>query len=198
MPRTKVDLTYPHDYQVEELVEIASRPAGEKHLYFPGASEEGGHDGVLIRVRPSSASWIGIFAFGYNSPKAITGIYSCPDPGTLCVVAKAQGYLVKANDPHIWEPINAYPILDIRSVISKRLLLFADFTKMSAYGSRGHAWTTSDLSWDGIEIVDVTSEQIKGLAWDSPQQHEVEFLVDVETGKHIGGSSPERYVGAKC
>ncbi len=76
--------------------------------------------------------------------------------------------------------------------------LIADFTKMSAYGSRGHAWTTSDLSWDGIEIVDVTSEQIKGLAWDSPQQHEVEFLVDVETGKHIGGSSPERYVGAKC
>lgn len=34
-----------------------------------------------------------------------------------------------------------------------------------------------------------SSDYIRGQAWDAQQQQEVDFLVDVKTGRHEGGSN---------
>jgi hypothetical protein len=197
MASTKFDLTFPHQYEVEESQELPSRPSTMKHLYFPGGSDKGGQDGLLIKITPHVGEpWLGTFAFG-SFQNGVTGVYSCPDEESVCVISAGEGYIVRADDPVVWKEIGTCPILNVRIVASKELLLFADFTRITAYGRRGHVWTTGSLSWDGIEIVNLTPEYIQGLAWDSPQQRKVEFVVDVETGRHTGGSSSEDYANAQ-
>lgn len=191
MPATQLQLAFPHDYDVREITEIV-QPEVEKHFYFPGASEHGGRDGLLLGVTPrQGAPWSGTFAFGHYPPTTKTGIYSCPDPQMLCVVAKGEAYFVKTDEPEKWGRVESTPIFDVRPILSKGLLIFSDFTTISAYGVKGRHWRTDRLSWDGIEITNLTAEYILGLAWDSPKQRHVEFCVEVQSGKHHGGSSPK-------
>jgi len=138
---------FAHDYRVEEVIELGMGSGLEKHFYFPSASEQGGRDGVLLRIIPvTGTSWVGTFGFGSEIPKAITGVYSCPDPESLCVIAKGEGYLVNVTEPTVWQEIDVYPILDIRVIGELELLVFADFTGIAAYGRNGHRWTTKNLS----------------------------------------------------
>lgn len=187
----ELDLTFPCKYEVEALPELPSGGVEPQRFYFPRMGEEGGRDGLLIKVSPEGGEpWLGIFAFGQNGPDALTGIYSCPNGVSLCVVSEGDGYIVRTDDPHVWKEVKAYPILDVRAIPSKKLLVFADFTEIVAYGVGGLAWKTSRLSSDGVKIIEVTADHIRGLAWDAATDREVEFLVDVNTGRHTGGSSP--------
>lgn len=182
--KTELDLTFPRQYEVEELRELSSGVSREKRLYFPGATEEGGHDGVLIRVTPHSGEpWLGVFAQG-DFANAVTGIYSCPDENSVCVISAGQGYVVRADNPQDWEEIEGYPVLDVRPVSSRRLLVFADFTTLLAYGSDGKSWVTSRLSSDGLKITEATPNYIRVSGWDAAQQREVDIFVDVATGHH--------------
>jgi hypothetical protein len=161
-------------------------------MYFPGASETGGRDGLLVAVIPTAAPpWIGVFAGGYASSSVLSGVFSCPDGRSLCVVSSGRGYIVRVDDPEIWMELRSFPITDVRAISEGDLLVFADFTTLAAYGQLGLVWVTEQLSWDGLKLTEVTPELIRGTAWDSPRDREVEFVVDVRTGRHQGGSSPE-------
>jgi hypothetical protein len=187
----RLNLSFPHDYQVE-LIDLPPASEAVRHIYFPGAVKEGGRDGLIVKFTPKEGQpWIGTFAFGYASPKALTGVFSCPDKQSACVVAAGAGYIIRVNNPNTWEAVRSYPIVDVLVITERLLLVFIDFTTLAAYGPEGVAWKTARLSWDGLKVTEVTQEHIKGLAWDSPQGREVEFFVDVQTGHHQGGSSPE-------
>ena len=188
----RIDLTFSHDYEVEALRDLPSGPGGLEQVYFPGAEHAGGHDGVLVKITPTCAApWLGIFAFGRGANKALTGVFSCPDRESICVVAAGSGYMVRAENPVKWEKVPLFPIFDVRLVPERKMLVFADFTRLTIYGARGILWITPSLSWDGITITEVTADYVKGNAWDAPRQREVKFSVNLETGEHAGGASPE-------
>jgi hypothetical protein len=191
MKNVQLDLTLHHKYEVELEIELPTGlREGERRYYYPGASEEGGRDGLAVRVIPyEGLPWIGIFAPGY--PEARTGVFSCPDGKSICVVSSGQAYIVRTDAPHKWEKAPAFPVWDVRVVLERNLLVLADFTILTAYGPEGLTWTTARLSWDGLEITEISGDSIRGLAWDSPQGRNVEFVVDLQSGRHIGGSSPE-------
>jgi hypothetical protein len=65
--------------------------------------------------------------------------------------------------------------------------VFGDHTTLTAYGRTGLEWRTKQLSWDGLKILEVTADAIKGEGWDAPEDRFVEFNVDVRTGSHQGG-----------
>src|SRR2546425_2622421 len=110
-----MDATFPHSYECKRLKET-SRSA-LPHYYFPGASTQGGRDGLLVEVRPEhSQPWLGTFAFGQVTPNGVSGIFTTPDPQRLCVVSKGEGYLVSATTPTEWEVVRATPIIDVRSI----------------------------------------------------------------------------------
>ncbi|MCP4602208.1 MAG: hypothetical protein GY847_17110 [Proteobacteria bacterium] len=194
--KTRLDLTFPHQYEVDLEAKLPPVLGKIKQFYYPGGVERGGRGGLVVKIMPHQGlSWIGTFASGYNSPVALTGIFAYPDEQFLCVVSAGAGYIVRADDPKSWEQVRAYPITDARTIPEKQLLVFADFTALSAYGPEGMVWTIDDLSWDGLEITEVSPGFIRGLAWDSPRGQKVEFWVDVLTGRHKGGSSPTQYAG---
>lgn len=179
------NLDFPHAYDLEECRELPPAVSTVKHFYFPGGSEIGGQDGLLLRIRPHEGnSWLGTFAFG-SFRNGVTGVYTCPDSESLCVISAGEGYVVNVHKPSMWVETKVYPVIDVRILRDESLLVFSDFTHMAAYGPNGHIWTTPQLSSDGLEILEVTKQYIAGRAWDAPNQRNVEFRVDLKTGEPL-------------
>ena len=181
-----MDATFAHTYACERLEETANTVL--PHYYFPGASTQGGRDGLLVQVRPERGQpWLGTFASGRVTPKGISGIFTTPDPQRLCIVSKGEGYLVNATAPTKWERIRATPIIDVCSIRAKEIIVFANLTELVAYSSAGMKWRTKRLTWDGLRITKVTDALIEGEFWDIRTEAKGCFVVDLATGTHEGG-----------
>jgi hypothetical protein len=179
--------TFPSHYECKELASIPERP-GYRRYYYPGASQEGGRDGAIVEVNPGQGRpWLGVFAFGRITSKGVSGIFTTPNPDRFCVVARGAGYLVRADDPSAWEPVAANPIIDIRPVRARNLLIFAEYTRLFAYGPAGLAWRTKHLTWDDLIITEVTDDFIAGEFWDVVTEAIRTFCVDLASGEHTGG-----------
>jgi hypothetical protein len=184
--RDTIDATFAHSYECERLTETPK--AGEPHYYYPGATTEGGRDGILVEVRPQGGRpWVGTFAFGQVTPKGVSGIFTTPNPECLCIVSKGEGYLVSADTPTAWEPVRATPVVDVRLVHAQGIIVFANFTELLAYGAGGVKWRTKRLAWDSLKITEVTDTLIKGEFWDIRSEALGSFIVDLATGTHQGG-----------
>ena len=175
--------SFESDYQVEEVLASSSRDSELRRFYFPGASTVGGRDGVMMRVIPASTEpWIGCFASGLLQKSTLTRVFSCPNPNEICVVSSGAGYFVRTDDPLQWQTIRSIPVVDVRAVTAKAMLIFADFTKLVSYGGEGLRWESARLSSDGIQIVDVTSERLNLIVWDAARQQNIRAVVDVDNG----------------
>ncbi len=181
-----VDVSFPRAYACEVVGEI---PGGNGPRYFyPGGDTLGGRDGVNVRVVPSGGeAWMGTFALGTFGPSGITKVLSMPNPTTLCVVARGAGYLVSVEDPLSWQLVKAVPIIDVRPVPSLRIVVFANFTELVAYGADGIAWRTKRLAWDSLKLTRVTETTAFGEYWDIRVESMQTFEVDLATGRHRGG-----------
>jgi hypothetical protein len=181
----RTDTTFPQSYECEKLPEIPGTTT-LVHYYYPGVTAHGGRDGVLVEVRPGGGQpWLGTFAFGYLT--GVSGIFATPDPHRLCVVSAGDGYLVSVNEPTAWEMIKAIPIIDVRPVRARDIIVFANFTELVAYGKSGIKWRTERLTWDGMKITEVTDSFIKAEYWDVRSEAMASFVVDLATGRQEGG-----------
>jgi len=181
----KLDESFPRNFDCEYLAELP--PGPHRHFYFPGGTAAGG-DGHVVRVRPHGAEpWVGTFTFGRVSPNGKNGLFTWPDPNCLCVVSVGDGYIVRVDAPTDFQVVRARPILDVRPILAKRIVVFANFTELVAYGRSGVLWRTGRLSWEGIDVARVTDTHIEGTVWDPRSDAKVEFIVDLETGRHQGG-----------
>jgi hypothetical protein len=96
----QLDTSFQRTYECEQLHEFP--PA--QRWYFPGASTEGGRDGIIVKVVPRDAKqWVGVFAFGKIAPReGITGLFTFPDARVLCVVVdqvvdRAAGNVIRVD-----------------------------------------------------------------------------------------------------
>src|SRR5258707_10944268 len=120
----KMNTSFTHIYECRQLSESPAS-AQSPHYYYPGASTEGGRDGIVAEVRPENGGpWLGTFAFGQITPRGVSGIFTTPDPQRFCVVAKGQGYLVYAKVPTEWESVRATPIIDVRLIPAQGIIVF--------------------------------------------------------------------------
>lgn len=176
---------FAHRYEVELLNELPGDLTGIEHLYFPGASNEGGRDGLLLEVSaPNRSPWLGTFAFGYPSSVAANVIASCPNENSLAVISSGLGVIVDARNPLVWEEAKGFPVIDVKAVVERSLLLFVDFTMISAYGAQGWIWTTARLSTDELKIKQITPEYALVSGWNAERQQEVSFRVYLDSGSH--------------
>ena len=83
------DLTFPRNYVVDELGELPGTGTLKMPLiYFPTPKGRPEHNGEWLK------SWVGVFAFG---PGSRTAVISTPEPNTVCVISKGEGYMVHAE-----------------------------------------------------------------------------------------------------
>lgn len=96
--------------------------------------------------------------------------------------------MVMSDEPSRYEDIPVYPVMGVFPAREANLLLFSDYTSIAAYGIDGKAWQSDRISWDGLRISEVTAKHIKGIAWSAPEGKEVQFLLDITSGRQVGGS----------
>jgi hypothetical protein len=183
----EIDLALPHSYEVQELGELPGTGSLTVPLiFFPPPQDRPEHDGLWVRVRATSGGgWVGVFAFGYPSPPAFCRVVSSADPNRVCVISNGAAYVVKANEPEIWEQIPLGPVLDVRLIPERKLLIFSDFTSLVAYGSSGVAWRSSGICRDGLKILRVTRDAIEGIGYDPAKGGTSRFVVDLKTGQSL-------------
>jgi hypothetical protein len=106
------------------------------------------------------------------------------------LVVSGYAYVVKAGNPAQWLRVQQSPVVDLRVLSQQGLLLFAGFTSITALGSSGIAWTTERLTWEGLTITEISGDKLLGRGWDALADKEVQFEVELKTGKHTGGARP--------
>lgn len=193
LPRLQLDFVFPRSYEVALLDEAPPVHPVEKLHHYPVELEEGDRAGAYLRVvssQPGTPAWYGFFALGFDSDQVVNAVCSCPDPDSVSVVAGGYAYVVKSNDPTKWFRIEQRPVVALRADPKSGLLLFAGFTTVSALGCEGLRWTTGRLSWEGVTIVQIADGRLRGRGWDAMSDKEVDFEVDLLTGKHTGGARP--------
>lgn len=156
--------------------------------FFPPPKSRPEHDGLWLKVKAANGrAWIGVFAFGYSSPPAFSRVISTPNLNCLCVIAKGSAFIVRANEPEVWELLPVFPVLDVRAITEKGLLVFSDFTTLAAYGNNGLAWRSPTVCWDELKITTVTSDTIAGTGYDPTNSitHQSRFVVDLKTGRSL-------------
>ena len=74
------------------------------------------------------------------------------------------------------------PVLDVRPLLEQKLLVFADFIRLAAYGNNKFAWQSPRVCWDELKITNVTSDVIEGTGYDPTNSvtQESHFTVDVK------------------
>jgi hypothetical protein len=126
-----------------------------------------------------------------------TGIFACPEPKQMCAVAGGYAYIVDTTHPEHCTHIPLKPVVEVKSLVPHRLLLFVGFHSIVAWGSNGLAWETQRLSWEGIRITSIEKNTLHGTGWNLMTDREVAFSVDLLTGQHQGGGFAQPPAGQK-
>ena len=184
-----IDASFPHAWKAEIL---PARPLilPQRQFVYPVLVEEVERGAMEVLIHPpenGTLPFLATCALGFAGPQVPTGVWSCPDPSTICVAAGGYVYLIDTRAPARWEQVAYRPVTEIRAVAEHGLLVFAGFQAILAWNREGKAWQTQRLSWDGVRITEVRGGTLLGLGWDMMSDRELEFAVDLTNGEHTGG-----------
>lgn len=184
----KPEAIFPHDWQVE-ILESPPLIAPIQHYVYPQAVEEVERGALQIYFRPQEGTEavLATFALGFADPTLPHGVWSCPNPRQICAIAGGYAYILDVERPEQWMQIPYRPVTWVGSASDQNLLLFAGFHRLWALGTKGKAWETDRLSWEGLRMTGIESHQLHGFGWDLTSDMEVPFTVDLATGRHAGG-----------
>ena len=157
-----------------------TRVAGEEDALARGA--------LNVMVWPEvGGSFLATCALGFTSEAMPSGVFACPNPEEICFVAGGYAYVVNTGRPEGCVHLGLRPVVEVRELAEQGLLVFVGFQAMVAWGKDGLAWETARLSWEGIRVEEVGGDSLRGFGWDLRTDKEVEFVVDLGTGKQVGG-----------
>jgi hypothetical protein len=161
-------------------------------VYFPRPKSRPEHDGSWLKVHAGSGrSWLGVFAFGYASPPAFSGVVSSPDPDRFCIVSRGCVHCEGGRSRKLGTGSGS-PVLDVRQITERGLLLFSDFTRLAAFGSGGLVWRSQRVCWDELKITEVTRDRVEGVGSDPTNFGKSRFAVDIATSRSLLASPESR------
>lgn len=179
------DLSFGHNWKAEIL---RSRPLilPQRHFIYPQQAEEVERGALEILITPSGADpFLATCALGFNDPGAPSGIRSTPHKEWICAVSGGYAYLINTLAPQQFEQIPYRPILEIRSLVEQGLLIFSSHYSLLAWGRAGIAWQTGRLSSEGVEILSVDGNILRGKGWDMMTDQDLQFAIDLRTGERV-------------
>jgi hypothetical protein len=182
------DTTFAHDWQAQILTRRPLILPSRQFVYPVQVDEvELGALEILVRPGDGATPYLATCALGFADPVVPTGVWACPHPQWICGVAGGYAYMIDTTNPARWEQVEYRPVTAVTPIAGQQLLVFSGFHSLLAWGSEGLKWKTERLSWDGVRITDVKDQTLHGLGWDLKSDRELEFEVDLASGKHRGG-----------
>jgi hypothetical protein len=155
---------------------------------IPGEEDALARGALQLIVKPSiGGTFLATCALGFTNPAMPTGVFASPNPQELCAVAGGYVYLIDTAEPEHCTLLAMKPVVEVRSLPTHQLLLFAGFHSILAWGRDGLAWESARLSWEGLRITGVEGDTLHGTGWNLLTDREVPFTLDLLTGLHQGG-----------
>jgi hypothetical protein len=187
-----IDLSFPHRWRAEIL---RPRPPilPARHFVYPAQAEEVERGALELMIYPENAHpeaaqpFLATCALGFRDPAVPTGIWSTPEPEKICAVSGGYAYMIDTTAPQHFTMIGVRPVLEIRSVLSESLLLFAGHRSILAWGGKGQAWESGKLSDEGLTLGEVENGILHGTGWELISNRETAFLLDLRTGDRLQG-----------
>ncbi len=210
----KIEMHFPAQWRAEIL---AARPLilPGRHFVYPQAVEEVERGALEVMVFPlcptageHSAEWraenqeklsqgaepsrgaepfLATCALGFRDPAAPTGVWACPRPEELCMVAGGYAYVVNSSAPEQFQMVEMRPVLEVRAAVEVGLLLFVGHRTVMAWGVEGLRWETEPLTDEGLTITSVEDGLLRGLGWEMHSDRERPFVVELGTGHCLQG-----------
>ena len=182
----------------EWQAEILERPpliAPARQFVYPrqvaGEEDALARGALLVRVRPATGGeYLATCARGFTDPRMPTGVFACPNPRELCALAGGYAYIIDTAAPGKSTHISLRPVVELRPLHDFGLLIFVGFHSVLAWGAEGLAWQSARLSYEGIRLTASEGDKLHGFGWDLHTDKEVEFALDLRTGKHTGSPFP--------
>ena len=175
-----------------EVLKSAPLIAPARHCVWPmrieGEEDALARGAVNVVVRPAKGgSFLLTAALGFKDPSMPTGVYGCPDPEEICVVAGGYAYLAHVGEPERVTLLEMKPVVQVLECVEQRVLVFVGFTSLLGWDVGGAAWESRRLSWEGLRVTGVEDGALRGFGWDLMKDVEVEFVLDLKSGEAEGG-----------
>jgi hypothetical protein len=179
----------------EWYADVLERPpliAPARQFVYPqqiaGEEETLARGALLLMVHPATGgAFLATCARGFVDSRIPTGVYGCPNAREMCAVAGGYAYMVDTATPERCVQIPLRPAVEVLTLPEYGLMIFVGFHSIVAWGHEGLAWESARLSSEGIRVTGVEDGELRGFGWDLQTDKEVEFALDVKTGKHRGG-----------
>ena len=145
-------------------------------------------DRPILKVEPGRGDpWVGVFYGGeYGVPPAVPGrLIGWPGGWSLCVVYASSGVVVRADDPTMTYEIDAYPVTGVVVVPERDVVLFSDFTTLSATDPAAFCARSPRLALDDVRVEEVDGDVVRVKGFFGGRKLD-EFTVDIATGEPIG------------
>jgi hypothetical protein len=183
----QVDLSFRATYEIEVLNQDHGELSVQVIEFSPVRASA--DRSLIARFSTMEKSWIGKFCGASDIGIAEHAIYGTPHELMACIISGGQGYLVDVAQPNKWSEISVFPIIRAVPIPDANTLVLVDFQRLSGVAEEGTvSWTTPKISWDGIEVSRYDSQALYGFAWSAPKNCQVEFAVDLRTGRVTGGA----------
>ena len=182
-----VNLSFPHRWRAEVL---AARPLilPPRHFVYPRAADEVERGALEVLIWPDASDaqpFLATCALGFRDPAAPSGLWSAPNPETVCAVAGGYAYLIDTTAPEQFAMIPYRPVLDILPAIADGLLLFVGHHSILAWGSEGQVWESDKLSDEGVTITGTDGGVLSGMGWEMKSDREKPFAIDLRSGRRL-------------
>jgi hypothetical protein len=158
-------------------------PYGPLAVPFPEDWGRLGREGLVVEFESvAGGGWTGNFRSGLNG---LHEVVPHPDGRRSVVFSGGDTWEV---DPDSRTGVLIAMAVDARWAVGGDLVLSRQSLAFLRVGSRGTAWHTRRLSWDGFDDIRISGETLTGLAWSPVDDSWTPFSVDLRTGRSVGGS----------
>ena len=190
------DATTPEESFVQDwIAEVLTKPpliAPARQFIYPqqiaGEEDALARGALQLLVRPATGgTFLATCALGFTDPTMPTGVFACPNPRQMCAVAGGYAYVIDTAQPEHCTHLSLKPVVEVRLLVTHRLLLFVGFHSIVAWGRKTLAWESARLSWEGVRITGIEDDVLHGVGWNLLTDREASFSLDLLTGLHQGG-----------
>lgn len=119
------------------------------------------------------AQWCGIFGAG---TQRYEGKIIELSEGEFAILVAGKLYRVNANSKQLAFASEQDDLTDVIYAPDRDLLVGCDYTTLYVFGPQGLKWKSERVSWDGIELVDVTDGRVNGFVLDLSNDVEGEIM----------------------
>lgn len=182
---------FPHHWSADILTMPPLIAPARQFIYpkqIAGEEDALARGALQLMVRPADGeTFLATCALGFTDPAMPTEVFACPNLDEMCAIAGGYAYIIDTAHPEHCTHIGLKPVVDVKTLVKQKLLLFVGFHSIVAWSHNGVAWESARLSWEGVRIVNVEGEVLHGTGWNLMTDREVPFSLDLLTGQHQGG-----------